>query len=68
MGMQVTEKRDSARNGRRHGSLPPVESVVESRNSGRIRQPRVEEESWMLEESWTAIVGYMAELALPGEG
>ena len=65
MGMQTIEERTPISRGRRTGGLQKVEALSDLLRSGR--EP-TDEEDWKVEESWTAIVGYMAELSLPGEG
>jgi hypothetical protein len=68
MGMQVIEEMNLTRRVHPNGPLPSVELAGDPPNHIRTAPPKAEEESWMVDESWTAIVGYMAELALPGEG
>jgi len=68
MGMQTIEERTPGSRGRRPASLRKVERRGESSNYFVTSPKRTDEEDWKVEESWTAIVGYMAELSLPGEG
>jgi hypothetical protein len=66
MGMQAIVHRDSTRN-----VYYPSDSRRKSlgdHRSFRTGRERTEEENWKVDESRTAMVSYMAALALPGEG
>jgi len=65
MGMQTIEERVQLASGRRTGTLQKLEPHGDALGTAH---EGVNEEDWKVEESWTAIVGYMAELSLPGEG
>jgi hypothetical protein len=67
MGMQTIEER-TAGSGHHPVPLQKVETSGESTSYFIASPDRANEEDWKVEESWTAIVGYMAELSLPGEG
>lgn len=66
MGMQAIEERDPNRSGY---YLPDSQSKgIGDHRSFRNGRDRSEEENWKVDESRTAMVSYMAALALPGEG
>ena len=64
MGMQTIEERGAARVHRHEGVETHVESQVGLHIVNEIR----DEEAWKVDESWTSIIGYIAELSVPGEG
>ena len=68
MGMQIVEQRNHVRRSS-HRALPVhAEAAAAPRSCPQSSLERAEKHRWMVDESWTAIVGYIAELALPGEG
>ena len=66
MGMQAIEHRESTRNV--HYPSGSRRKGLGDHHSFRTRRDRSEEENWKVDESRTAMVSYMAGLALPGEG
>ena len=65
MGMQTIEERVHLAVAHRTATLQKPEP-----HGDTLGTPHegVNEEDWKVEESWTAIVGYIAELSLPREG
>jgi hypothetical protein len=64
MGMQTIEERTASR-GHRHER---VDTHVDGQGSLQAGNELRDEVAWKVDESWTAIVGYIAELSVPGEG
>jgi hypothetical protein len=67
MGMQTIEERISAP-GHRRLSIEKIESHGERRSLVSATSDSRDEDAWKVDESWTSIIGYMAELSFPGEG
>jgi hypothetical protein len=67
MGMQTIEERIPNR-GHRHISIRKIETHTDGKSSFHTGRELRDEEAWKLDESWTSIIGYIAELSLPGEG
>ena len=65
MGMQTIEERVQLNSGRRTTTLQKLDPNGDTLGTAH---EGANEEDWKVEESWTAIVGYMAELSLPREG
>jgi hypothetical protein len=64
MGMQ-TKETTLLVGGRGHGTLQELETRGDSLRSGR---EQTDQEDWKRDESWTSIIGYIAEMSVPGEG
>ena len=64
MGMQTIDESAAVRGHRNEGTDTRVEGQGILHPSSELR----DEEAWKLDESWTSIIGYIAELSLPGEG
>jgi hypothetical protein len=67
MGMQTIEERNSGRT-RRHLPLEKVDAHGDAHAFLHTARKLADEDAWKIDESWTSIIGYMAELSVPGEG
>lgn len=67
MGMQTIEERTSLQ-GHRQLLLQKIESPADGQNGFLSQRDGRDEDAWKVDESWTSIIGYIAELSLPGEG
>ena len=67
MGMQTKERIFTSRT-HRHAVLQEVEGRGSLPDYFRRGRQQTDQEAWKLDESWTSIIGYIAEMSLPGEG
>jgi hypothetical protein len=64
-----TKQEISRGSGRKQLSVPNTRELGSTLH-GWLNTPQemTEEESWRFDESWTAMIAYMAEMNVPGEG